>query len=99
MRRQLIRVLVLVVLGSFAAGVQGELRGQTAATAAEKFEVTVEHNVAAKMRDGVTLRADIYRPKADGKFPVLLERTPYDKSGGRDFGMRGAARGYVVVGP
>jgi len=54
-------------------------------------------NVAAKMRDGVTLRADIYRPRADGKFPVLLERTPYDKSGGRDFGMRGAARGYVVV--
>ena len=50
------------------------------------------------MRDGVTLRADIYRPKADGKFPVLLERTPYDKgSGGNDFGMRGAASGYVVI--
>jgi len=98
MQRQWIRVLVLAVLGSLAAGVQSELRGQTAATvAAEKFEVTVEHNVAAKMRDGVTLRADIYRPKADGKFPVLLERTPYDKSGGRDFGVRGAAHGYVVV--
>ena len=26
-----------------------------------------------------SLSADIYRPKADGKFPVLLERTPYDK--------------------
>src|SRR5260221_4096074 len=98
MRQQLIRVLVLAVFGSLAGGVQSELRGQTAATAgAEKFAVTVEHNVAAKMRDGVTLRADVYRPKADGKFPVLLERTPYDKSGGRDFGMRGAARGYVVV--
>src|SRR5258708_1164165 len=98
MQRQLIRVLVLAVLATLAAGVQRQVRGQTAATvAAEKFEVTVEHNVAAKMRDGVTLRADIYRPKADGKFPVLLERTPYDKSGGRDFSMRGAARGYVVV--
>src|SRR5260221_7483703 len=98
MQRQLIRVLVLAVLGSLAGGVQSELRGQTAATvAAEKLEFTVEHNVAAKMRDGVTLRADIYRPRADGRFPVLLERTPYDKSGGRDFGMRGAARGYVVV--
>ena len=40
----------------------------------EKYEVTVQRNVEAKMRDGVTLRADIYRPKADGKFPVLLVR-------------------------
>src|SRR6266478_9568620 len=98
MQRQWIRVLVLAVLGSLAAGVQSELRGQTAATvAAEKFEVTVEHNVAAKMRDGVTLRADIYRPKADGKFPVLLVRTPYDKTSEANFGLRAAARGFVVI--
>jgi hypothetical protein len=32
-----------------------------------------------KTRDGVTLRADIYRPAADGKYPVLLTRTPYNK--------------------
>src|SRR5271156_685669 len=65
--------------------------------AAENYEVIVERNVAAKMRDGVTLRADIYRPKADGKFPVLLVRTPYDKTHESSFGMKGAARGYVVV--
>src|SRR5881394_508949 len=63
----------------------------------EKYEVTVERGVAAKMRDGVTLRADIYRPKADGKFPVLLVRTPYDKTGEMNFGLRAAARGYVVI--
>jgi putative CocE/NonD family hydrolase len=62
-----------------------------------KYEVTVERGVAAKMRDGVTLRADIYRPKADGKFPVLLVRTPYDKTGNMNFGLRAAARGYVVI--
>src|SRR4030065_397184 len=49
------------------------------------------------MRDGVVLRADIYRPKADGKFPVLLQRTPYDRRGAVDFGLRAAARGYVVI--
>jgi hypothetical protein len=65
--------------------------------AAEKFEVIVERGVAAKMRDGVTLRADIYRPKADGRFPVLLVRTPYDKTGNMNFGLRAAARGYVVI--
>jgi len=68
-----------------------------ARAAAEKYEVTVERNVAAKMRDGVTLRADIYRPKAEGKFPVLLVRTPYDKTGTLNFGLRAAARGYVVI--
>jgi uncharacterized protein len=65
--------------------------------AAEKYEVTVERNVPAKMRDGVTLRADIYRPKAEGKFPVLLVRTPYDKTQEMGFGLRAAARGYIVV--
>jgi len=49
------------------------------------------------MRDGTVLRADIYRPKADGKFPVLLERTPYDKRMAVDTGMRYAAQGYVVI--
>ena len=73
-------------------------RAQAAPAAAPaRYDVTFEHNVAAKMRDGVTLRADIYRPQAEGKFPVLLERTPYDKTNERDFGMKGAARGYVVV--
>jgi uncharacterized protein len=65
--------------------------------AAENYEVIVERSVTAKMRDGVTLRADIYRPKADGKFPVLLVRTPYDKVNETSFGMKGAARGYVVI--
>src|SRR5258707_5945394 len=65
--------------------------------AEEIHEVTVERNVAAKMRDGVTVRTAIYRPKAEGKFPVLLVRTPYDKTGSMGFGLRAAARGYVVI--
>jgi uncharacterized protein len=65
--------------------------------AAESYEVTMERGVSAKMRDGVILRADIYRPKADGQFPVLLQRTPYNKSGGAIFGLKAAASGYVVI--
>jgi len=85
--------VAFLAVGQFAS----EARAQAAPTTAPaKYEVTVERNVAAKMRDGVTLRADIYRPKAPGKFPVLLERTPYDKRTG-EFGMRGAERGYVVI--
>jgi uncharacterized protein len=43
------------------------------------------------------LHADIYRPKREGRFPMLLQRTPYNKSSEVDFGYRAAAAGYVVV--
>src|SRR5216684_4259668 len=65
--------------------------------AADNYAITVIRNVEAKMRDGVTLRADVYRPKAEGRYPVLLVRTPYDKQWTSEFGHRGAARGYVVI--
>jgi uncharacterized protein len=60
-------------------------------------DVTVERGVTMKTRDGVTLRADIYHPSGDGKFPTLLQRTPYDKNNAAEFGRRAAARGYLVV--
>jgi uncharacterized protein len=59
--------------------------------------VTIEHGVAVKMRDGTILRADIYRPNAPGKFPIILTRTPYDKHHDDVFGLKGVARGYVVI--
>src|ERR1700693_2696927 len=65
--------------------------------AADSYEVTIEQGVPIKMRDGVTLRADICRPKAEGKFPLLLTRTPYDKNRTGDFCRKAGARGYVVV--
>ena len=68
-----------------------------AADSTRTFEVVVERGVTANMRDGVTLRADIYRPRSEGKFPVLLQRTPYDKQNSMAFGMKAAAKGYVVV--
>jgi putative CocE/NonD family hydrolase len=68
-----------------------------AADSSRTYEVVVERGVKAAMRDGVTLRADIYRPRSEGKFPVLLERTPYDKHNSMAFAMKAAAKGYVVV--
>ena len=48
--------------------------------------IDVMRNVMVRMRDGVHLATDIYRPAIDGvaiqaPLPLLLERTPYDKSG------------------
>jgi putative CocE/NonD family hydrolase len=42
--------------------------------------IKVEYGVPAKMRDGITLFADVYRPDVNVDLPVLLLRTPYDKS-------------------
>jgi putative CocE/NonD family hydrolase len=52
---------------------------------AEDGDVAVESNVMIRMRDGVRLATDIYRPAENGKplpgpFPVILERTPYGKT-------------------
>jgi len=62
-------------------------------------DMLIHHGVAMKTRDGVTLRADIYRPKSSDKFPVILMRTPYDKS--VDWAVSPAykivARGYVFI--
>ena len=44
-------------------------------------DVTTERDVAATMRDGVVLRADVYRPRIDHPVPVILMRTQYGKAG------------------
>jgi putative CocE/NonD family hydrolase len=60
-------------------------------------QIVVEHGVAMKTRDGVTLRADLYRPAGEGKFPTLLQRTPYNKDNAAEFARRAVERGYQVV--
>jgi putative CocE/NonD family hydrolase len=67
--------------------------------AAEAYPEKIQRDVSIKMRDGVILRGDIFRPDADGQFPTLLERTPYrifPWGYDIDFAQRAAARGYVV---
>ena len=67
--------------------------------AQQSYAVIKQDGVGMKTRDGVKLYADIYRPKADGKFPVILMRTPYDKSTGWAVGpaYEMATHGYVVI--
>jgi putative CocE/NonD family hydrolase len=66
-------------------------------SAREHYPITFERDVEASMRDGIVLLADVYRPDIEGKFPVLLLRTPYDKQDERDTGILFAQRGYVVI--
>jgi putative CocE/NonD family hydrolase len=67
----------------------------------QTFDVVVVKDVMVPMRDGVRLATDIYRPARDGvlisdKFPVIMERTPYDKSGS-DRLAEFVKNGYIVV--
>ncbi len=39
-----------------------------------------ERDVAVKMRDGITLYADIFRPVRDSKLPAILSWSPYGKT-------------------
>ena len=61
--------------------------------------MTTTYDQPATMRDGITLRADIYRPDGAAELPVLLCRTPYDKRSDRHVhdARALAARGYIVV--
>lgn len=62
--------------------------------------VAVDRDVMVPMRDGVRLAADIYRPAEMSPMPVLLCRTPYDKSeaGNRTaMAMAFAEHGYVAA--
>ncbi len=40
-------------------------------------DILLENLVPIRMRDGVILYADVYRPSTEGKYPVIVGRTPY----------------------
>ena len=63
----------------------------------QPYRVAIHHGVAATMRDGVKLIADVYQPEGEGKFPVLLQRTPYNRAGAAGSAAAMAAHGYVVI--
>ena len=68
----------------------------------ESISVKFESNLPVRLRDGTMTYADVFRPDKSGRFPALLQRTPYDKSGpfSRSLmidSMRAALSGYAVV--
>jgi putative CocE/NonD family hydrolase len=77
----------------------------SARPARPEFDAHLTENISVRMRDGVLLATDVYRPSRGGqpledRRPVLLHRTPYDKTEVEVvFGQCRwfASRGYVVV--
>lgn len=72
---------------------------QTKQASEPNYDVECERSVPVPMRDGMVLRADVYRPAADGRFPVIVERVAYELvSRCRANAEFFARRGYVFVG-
>lgn len=88
-----------------AGGCGGATAGSDNQGAADLYEVIpYEQNLMVPMRDGVRMATDIYRPGRDGRpveerFPLILQRTGYDKTGERvvERAHYFVQRGYVVA--
>src|SRR5438034_10249774 len=91
-------ILALLCCSVIAPGQQSPA-GIPQTTSGQTYEVRIEFNRRVPMRDRTELSADVYRPKADGRFPVLLNRTPYTKTSAGNFKIAQyfVAHGYVVV--
>jgi uncharacterized protein len=44
-----------------------------------EFAIATENSVRVPMREGINLRADVYRPDAAGRFPALVAMSPYPR--------------------
>ena len=89
------QLVVVVALFSSAAG-------SSYAQETTSYGVVDSKDVMIQMRDGVKLAANIYRPAwdgyvADGKFPVILMRTPYNKESSAANATALVPQGYIVV--
>ena len=64
-------------------------------------KIKIEIDVPATMRDGTILRADVYRPDTPEQCPVLITRSPYNKSRPDMYTyfdpIRATKNGYAVV--
>ena len=84
------------------------LTAQDAAMIYRKLDsiAVIDQKVMMPMRDGIRLATDIYRPKGEGKYPVVFSRTPYNfntwvdgkmVTGPLQAAYEAVSRGYVYV--
>jgi putative CocE/NonD family hydrolase len=69
--------------------------------AQSRADFVIDRSVMIPMSDGTRLAADIYRPRAEGRYPAIVERTPYNREESVILRTKTpqffAERGYVFV--
>jgi putative CocE/NonD family hydrolase len=98
----LVATMSLAVLAAIAPPSALALPKWTAYDRPARHTVVTERDVPIVMRDGTTLSANVARPAAPGRYPVLVTQTPYGKEGPTGLVLGGSAtymvvRGYVHV--
>ena len=100
---------ILFSIGLFVcAAIAEPLFAQDAAMIYQKLDsiAVIDQKVMMPMRDGIRLATDIYRPKGEGKYPIVFSRTPYNFNTWADGKMvngplqaayEAVSRGYVYV--
>ncbi len=97
LKHKWLAIYLTIILVSIVAPVM-EWEELVFAQSEPTYDIKVELDVKVPMRDGIRLSTNIYRPDAEGKFPVILIRSPYGNGGAKDsMGHAYAKRGYVVV--
>jgi len=91
--------LVLCVQSAFGQQPTPSPGSTTPTASSPDLPLRIEFNRRVRMRDGVELSADVYRPDVQGRFPVIINRTPYTKtsSGTLTLAKYFVSHGYVFV--
>lgn len=98
--RKLCLLLAVALMAGMATGCKSNSSGAVPPLPSEPGNhpgIQVQLNVPVAMRDGVKLMADVFTPDGPGPYPVVLTRTPYDKTGAQLDGIIGAERGFIMV--
>jgi len=101
------KILFSIVLFACTA-IAEPLFAQDAAMIYRKLDsiAVIDQKVMMPMRDGIRLATDIYRPKGEGKYPIVFSRTPYNfntwvdgkmGTGPLQAAYEAVSRGYVYV--
>jgi putative CocE/NonD family hydrolase len=93
---------VLTAPAATALAADGDGGTWTPYTRAAQYATVTDKDVPIVMSDGTVLKANVTRPDAPGRFPVLVTQTPYGKDGAVILALGGATdglvqRGYVQV--
>jgi hypothetical protein len=89
---------ILVASVALTAATPAASRAQAPAT----YDVIVDSNVMIPVRDGIRLSTQLYRPGRNGasvaeRFPVLLQRTPYELATSARDAAFFARHGYIAA--
>jgi hypothetical protein len=96
------RPWLVVPLAALAVVVAADVAGPARAQSTAQYDIVTARHVMVAARDGVKLATDVYRPAknglpVEGRFPTILQRTPYNKERDAALADYFVPRGYVVI--